>query len=94
MSWPFRDLETAPPLEVVPTEDCFWIAGELVGDDAVAKFTELRELTAAADWDTLRLNLSGVTSSDSVGLSELLLLITSLPRVRITAINEGLELRN
>ena len=56
-------------------------------------FTELRELTAAGNWDAFSLDVSGVTATDAVGLKQLQDLTTALPRVRITAINQALELK-
>ena len=83
---------TVQHLDVTLIDDCYWISGDLVGDDAIAMFTELREVTAAAEWNAFRLDISGVTSTDSVGLKALLRLSDLLPRVRITAIPEGFEL--
>jgi len=57
-------------------------------------FTELRELTAADNWDAFRLNLSGVTATDAVGLKQLQDLTTALPRVHLFATGGTISNRN
>ena|SRR5687768_9772601 len=79
-----------PPPEIVLTDECIRLSGELVDYWAAATSVKLRKLAAAANWETFRVDLSGVTFCDSSGLREILGWSRSLP-LQIIAVNQRLE---
>ena len=74
-------------------DSCFRLAGELVGDDALSKAEQVRQLAASNAAATIDLDLTAVTFIDSVGLRELLKLKRSLPALRVVAVSPLLRQR-
>jgi anti-anti-sigma factor len=83
-------VQPPPPPEIVLTDECIRLSGELVDYWAAATSAKLRTLAAAANWDTIRLDLSGVAFCDSSGLREILGWSRSLP-LQIIAVDQRLE---